>query len=86
MPCVLVVTIIFEDMEIVRKAANELNLVEGKDFTINGTLTQLQSASKANLLKQRYGVLKTESQARMKGYKVQRRTQEDGSIQLTLQR
>ena len=86
MPCFLVVTIMLEDHSIVTRAAKELGLIEGKDYTFDNGKVRLYDPSKQGLLKQRYGLLQSESLARRKGFKVQRKTQEDGTVQLTLMR
>ena len=86
MPCFLVVTILLADHAMVNKAADELGLVEGKDYTwSNGTVT-MKNPSQQNILKQRYGVVQSESLARRKGYKIQRKVEQDGAIQLRLTR
>lgn len=86
MPCFLVITILLQDYLTVKKAADELGLVEGKDYTWNKGTVSLYDRSKENMLKQRYGVVQSESLARRKGYKTQRKVQEDGAIQLRLTR
>lgn len=84
MPCFLVVQILLSDHTMVKKAADELGLVEGKDYAWNNGVVTMYNRSKENVLKQRYGVIQSESLARRKGYKVQRKVQEDGAIQLRL--
>ena len=86
MPCYLVITILLQDYAAVKKAAEELGLVEGKDYTFNNGVVTLSNPSQQNTLKQRYGVVQSESLARRKGYKTQRKVQEDGAIQLRLTR
>lgn len=86
MPCYLVITILLQDYSMVKKAADELGLVEGKDYTYSNGAVSLYDRSKENVLKQRYGVVQSESLARRKGYKSQRKVQEDGAIQLRLTR
>mgnify|MGYP001612439553 CR=1 FL=1 len=86
MPCYLVVTILLEDHSIVERAASELGLVEGKDYMWDKGTVRLYDPSKQGLLKQRYGLLQSESLARRKGFKIQRKVQEDGTVQLTLMR
>ena len=86
MPCFLVVTILLKDYSTVKKAASELGLVEGKDFTYDKGKVTLEDPAKEGPLKQRYGVIQAEREARRRGYKAQRNTQKDGSIQLVLLR
>lgn len=88
MPCYLVITILLQDYSTVKKAADELGLVEGKDYTWESGVVQLlgRARGKENLLKQRYGVVQSESLARRKGYKTQRKVEQDGAIQLRLTR
>ena len=86
MPCFLVISILLEDYSAVKKATGELGMVEGRDWTFNNGRVTLTNPSQENVLKQRYGVVQSESLARRKGYKTQRRVQEDGAIQLRLTR
>ena len=88
MPCYLVITILLADHNMVNKAAEELGFVEGKDYAWNsGVVTMYGRArGRENLLKQRYGVVQSESLARRKGYKTQRKVEQDGAIQLRLTR
>lgn len=86
MPCYLVITIMLKDGLVVKRAAEELGLVEGRDYTFSNGRVSLRDGSKQGALKQRYGVIQAERLARKKGLKSQRRVQEDGTIQLTLQR
>ena len=89
MPCFLVVSIQLLDYLAVKKAADELGLVEGKDYSWNNgrvVLLSSKARSNENALKQRYGVVQSESLARRKGYKAQRKVEQDGSIQLRLTR
>lgn len=86
MPCYLVVSILLEDHSIVKRAAFELGLVEGRDYTWSSGRALLYDRSKEGALKQRYGLLQSESLARRKGFKVQRKLQEDGTVQLKLMR
>ena len=86
MPCYLVVTLLLEDEEIVHRAAKELGLAGDRDYTYSrGTVTGLTPAQ-SDKLKQRYGVLKAETMARRKGYRVQRQEQQDGTVQVTVTR
>ena len=86
MPCYLVVTILLQDYMAVKKAADELGLVDGKDYTWNNGAVTMYNPSQQNALKQRYGVVQSESLARRKGYKVQRKVEQDGVILLRLTR
>ena len=86
MPCYLVVQVQLQDYLSVKKAADELGLVEGKDYAWNKGTVMMYTKGKENVLKQRYGVVQSESLARRKGYKVQRKVEQDGVIQLRLTR
>lgn len=86
MPCYLVVAIEITDYLAAKRAADELGLVEGRDYTLQSGRIVLKDRSKEGALKQRYGLLQSESQARRKGYRTQRKVQEDGAVQLQIWR
>jgi hypothetical protein len=86
MPCYLVVTIELKETEIAKMALDELGLVEGKHYRMFGSTIQLNDSSLQGQLKQRYGVLKAEREARRKGYRTQRQTQNNGDVVVTLLR
>ena len=64
----------------------ELNLIESKDYIIKKDIITLKSLSFQNDIKQHYGIIVAEREARKKGYRTQRKVQEDGAIMLTLSR
>lgn len=86
MPCYLVVAVEITDYLAAKRAADELGLVEGRDYTLSSGQILLKNPSKAGAMKQRYGLLQAESQARRKGYRSQRKVQEDGAVQLQIWR
>ncbi len=94
MPCYLSVRIRevtsvqldLDNIELAKKAMDELSLVEGKDYTIRKDIITLKSLSFQNDIRQRYGLIKAEREARRKGYRTNRKVQEDGAIMLTLSR
>jgi len=84
MPCYIVASIALRDINLARKAASEIGLVEGKDYTVSGGRIYPIGTLDEGKLKQRYGVLEAERQARKKGIKTSRKTTQDGTIQLRL--
>lgn len=94
MPCYLLIRVKevtevqldLDNMELARKAMDELSLVEGKDYIIRKDIVTLKSLSFQNEIKQHYGIIVAEREARRKGYRTNRKVQEDGAIMLTLSR
>lgn len=86
MPCYLVVSVQISDLDpaLAHKAALELGLVDGRDYSLSGKTLSLSDPAKRGTFLQRYGLLKAESAARIKGYKTQRSAKENGVIQLTI--
>lgn len=84
MPCYLVISIQVKDVEKARQAATAMGLEEGRDYTISGDQLSLENPSKEGQFKQTYGLLEVAGLARRKGFRTQRRTLQDGSIQLEL--
>lgn len=82
MPCYLVITIQLKDLDLAKQACSELGLEEGTHFDLIGTGITLRAPAYSGLVKQRYGVLEAERQARKRGVKTQRKTLQDGTIQL----
>ena len=84
MPCFLVVTVLLKDMNLAKKALDELGLQEGKDYVWRGGGVQMFNESKNGVLKQRYALLEAERATRKKGKISKRVTQENGDIQLVI--
>lgn len=86
MPCYVIITVALKQYDLAKRAAEELGLEEGRDFTwSNGTAT-LSQRSMMGPLKQRYGLLETERQVRKKGLTSKRKTEEDGTVTLSVMR
>ena len=97
MPCNVRIEIRIEDEGSLRKALSELGLLEAEDrngLRIKGggywnrasnTLIH-RNLGTANIIKQRYGVVRAETLARIKGWKAKRVQQEDGQVQVVIRR
>ena len=81
MPCYLVVTIELKDQQAVHKAAQELGL-GASDYTWDRGVVTLRRPALLGALKQRYGLVVAEAQARRRGYTTRRVPLEDGAIKL----
>lgn len=96
MPCFISCEIKLQNPPMVMKALDNLGLkykqdgqvIRGSNFTYDIATRTFASRSQAfvNQVKQHYGAAEAEVQARMKGFRIQRKTAEDGSIELTLSR
>lgn len=96
MPCYIVASIKLERPPTVLKALDSLGIkyqassqtIFGANFSYDVKTQTFTSRSQAfvNQVKQHYGAAEAETQARMKGFRIQRKTTEDGSIELTLSR
>lgn len=81
MPCWLVVTIELQDEHAVHKAAKEMGLAP-EDYTWTSGRVKLFRPELQGQLKQHYGLVVAEAQARRRGYTTRRVAQEDGAVKL----
>ena len=81
MPCFLVITIELQDEEAVHKAAKELGLAP-EDYTWEAGSVQLRRPELQGQLRQHYGLVVAEAQARRRGYSTRRGAQQDGAGKL----
>ena len=81
MPCFLVITIELQDEEAVHKAAKELGLAPA-DYTWADGLVKLRRPELQGQLRQHYGLVVAEAQARRRGYTTRRVAQQDGAVKL----
>lgn len=84
MPCYIVVTIALKEYDLAKRAAEELGLVDERDWNWNNGVATLKNRSLMGPLKQRYGVLEAERQARKRGLTSRRKTEDNGTIELVL--
>ena len=97
MPCTVRIQVELSDEASVRKALQEMGLLLREDaqyIQIKGggfynkasrTLSH-RSQEVANAINQRYGIVHTETLARAKGWKSQRKAQADGQVQVVIRR
>lgn len=81
MPCWLVVTIELQDEEAVHKAAREMGLAPEDYIWVDGQV-RLRRPELQGRLKQHYGLVVAEAQARRRGYTTRRVAQQDGAVKL----